>query len=64
MSKHTTLIEKIQRMYDPENDTALMGPPVTYVEISLLEIIEDLLDRVEDLEFTELINQNIDKGDY
>lgn len=64
MGKHRGLIEQIQRMYDPENDTNPKGPRVTYVEISLLEIIEDLLDRVDVLETNNRTNEIANQTDY
>ncbi len=50
MSQNRTIINKIKNRYDAEHDTDLTAPPVTWVEADLLVIIEDLLDRIEDLE--------------
>lgn len=49
MITHLVTIEKIQNRYNPEHDLP-PGPPVTWVEMALLEIIIDLLGRVDELE--------------
>jgi len=48
MTNHEPAIKQIEALYNPEFDVA--APRVSHVEKTMLEIIQDLIDRVEDLE--------------
>lgn len=44
------IIEKLERLYDPEHDLAQLGARVTATDKALLTLIKDLYKRVEELE--------------
>jgi hypothetical protein len=50
MSYITDELKRIERRYNPENDLIPNAPRVTYTDHVLIEVIKELLERVEKLE--------------
>jgi len=47
-TKQKMILNKVMAKYDPENDVG--SPQVTYTDVQLICIIDNLLDRVDELE--------------
>lgn len=50
MSYMTDELKRVERRYNPENDLIPNAPSVTYTDHVLIEVVKELLERIEKME--------------